>query len=173
MANIDLTSFYRRRSDKVSAVDSEIVLNKAETDNVVYSDLKLDLEFTNFKERQLNAKESDRDLSKITNEEAVLTSLKNILNTTRNTRILNPDIEFDLRTYLFDDLSATKAWFIGYEICSKITHYEPRVVVRNVNVGIAWEADCYVIDLEIAIPSLGKIVSLSSVLDKNGLVYNQ
>ena len=83
MANIDLTSLYRRRSDKVSAVDSDIVLNKAETDNIIYSDLKLDLEFTNFKERQLNAKESDRDLSKITNEKAVITSLKNILNTTR------------------------------------------------------------------------------------------
>ena len=169
MANIDLTNFYRKRNEKVSFVDSEILLNKADTDNTLYSDVKFDFEFDNFKEKQLNAKESNKDLTRIVNEKSVISSLKNILNTTRNTRILNPDIEIDLRQYLFDELSPTKAWFIGYEICSKIPHYEPRVSIRNVNIGIDWNNDAYVISLEIVIPSLGKNIKLTSILDKEGL----
>lgn len=171
MANIDLTNFYRRRNEKVSPVDTSIILNKADTDNEIYSDMKLDLEFTTIKERQLNAKESNKDLVKIKNEESVINALKNVLSTTRNTRILDPDMEFDLRSYLFDGLNPVRAWFIGYEICTKIGMYEPRVNIDNVNIGIDWQNDCYVIDLEITIPSLSKSVSLKSILDKDGMRF--
>ena len=71
MANIDLRHIYKQSRDKVSPVDSHILLNKAETDTEVYSDLKLDLEYSELKERPLNAKESTRDLLKVTNLEAV------------------------------------------------------------------------------------------------------
>ena len=54
MANIDLSRIYKQARDKVSPVDSHIILNKAETDNEIYSDLKLDLEFNELKERPLN-----------------------------------------------------------------------------------------------------------------------
>lgn len=171
MANIDLTNFYRRRTDKVSSIDSEIILNKGETDNILYSDLELDLRFTNFIERQLNANENNRDLTKITNEKSVINSVKNVLNTTKNTRILNPSMEFDLRSYLFEGLNATTAWFIGYDICTKINTYEPRVKIQNVNISIDWINDAYLIDLEIYIPTLGKNVKLSSILDKDGVQY--
>lgn len=171
MANIDLTNFYRRRNEKISPIDTSIILNKADTDNIIYSDVKLDLEFTTIKERQLNAKENNKDLVKITNEDSVINALKNILNTTRNTRILDPSIEFDLRSYLFDGLNPTVAWFIGYDICTKIGMYEPRVTIENVNIAIDWLNDCYLIDLEIGIPSLQKTVTLSSVLDKDGMRF--
>lgn len=171
MANIDLTNFYRRRNEKVSSIDSEIILNKGETDDIVYSDIELDLKFTNILEKQLNAKENNKDLTKLTNEKSVINSLKNILNTTRNTRILDPSLEFDLRSYLFEGLNATTAWFMGYEICTRINQYEPRVKIDGVNIAIDWENDAYWIDLEITIPSLGKSVKLSSILDKDGFTY--
>lgn len=171
MANIDLTNYYRRRNEKLSPVDSNIILNKKETDPEIYSDVALDLEFSNIKAKEINAKESDYDLIKITNKEAVITSLRNILNTTKNSRILDPDIEFDLRSYLFDGLDATRAWFIGYEICSKLSSYEPRVRVENVDITIDWDEDCYIIDLTISIPSLNETVALSSILNKDGLIF--
>lgn len=171
MANIDLTNFYRRRTDKVSSIDSEIILNKGETDNILYSDLELDLKFSNILEKQLNASENNKDLTKITNEQSVINSLKNILNTTRNTRILNPDMEFDLRSYLFEGLNATTAWFIGYDICTRINKYEPRITIKNINISIDWQNDSYWIDLEINIPTLNKSIKISSILDKDGFVY--
>lgn len=172
MANIDLTNYYRKRNEKLSFVDSNIVLNKQETELEIYSDIALDLEFSNIKSKKLNARESDNDLVKIKNKEAVMTSLRNILNTTKNSRLLNPDIEFDLRSYLFDSLNSTTAWFIGYEICSRITIYEPRVVVENINVAVDWDSDCYIIDLTVSIPSLNTTITLSSLLNKDeGLVF--
>lgn len=171
MANIDLTDYYRRRNEKLSPVDSNIILNKKETEKEIYSDILLDLEFGNIQEKQLNARESNNDLLKLKNEQAVINSLKNILNTTKNSRLLDPDLEFDLRSYLFDGLNVTTAWFIGYEITSRINLYEPRVTVENVNITVDWNNDCYIIDLTIAIPSLNTTVKLSSILDKDGLSF--
>ena len=61
MANINLGNYYRKKSDKVSPVDSKIVLDKSETDKKYYGDIKLDLAFNDIKDRALNAKISDKD----------------------------------------------------------------------------------------------------------------
>lgn len=171
MANIDLTNYYRSRNQKISAVDSNIVLNKKQTESEIYSDVALDLEFGNIQERSLNAKESNQDLKKVTNKEAVLTSLRNILNTTKFSRLLDPGLEFDLRSYLFERLNTTTAWFIGYEICTRISKYEPRVLINDVNIVIDFENNCYIIELTISIPSLNTTVALSSILDNEGLSF--
>lgn len=167
MANIDLRNIYRTTRDKISPVDSHIVLNKLETDEEIYSDLKLDLEFNEIKERPLNAKESTRDLLKDVNIEAVKTSLKNILNTCTNSRLLNPELDFNLKKYLFERLNANIAYFIGYEICTKITVYEPRVKIENVNVEIDYDNSCYIVSLEVTVPSLNQSLSIKSILSKD------
>ena len=172
MANIDLRQIYKQRRDKVSPVDSHIILNKAETDTEVYSDLKLDLELNEIKERPLNAKESTKDLLKLTNLEAVRTSLKNILNTTANSRLLNPEVDFNLRKYLFERLNGNIAYFIGYELCTRITLYEPRVIIDNVNVALDFENDAYNVSLTVKVPSLDTTLSLATVLSPDGYSFN-
>lgn len=116
MANINLNNYIRKTSDIKSPVDSRIQLNKLQTDNELWGDLRLDLEIKELRERSLNAKESNKDLQRIVNEESVKVALMNIFNTTECSRLLNPEINFDLRSYLFEPLSAYKAWFIGYDI---------------------------------------------------------
>lgn len=168
MANVDLRNVYKQTRDKTSPVDSHIKLNKLETDNEIYSDLKLDLEFNEIKERPLNAKESTKDLLKVTNIDAVKTSLKNILNTSLYSRLLNPDLDFNLKKYLFERINSNIAYFIGYEICTKITVFEPRVVIDNVNIQLDYDNACYIITLEFKIPSLNQTLSLESVLSRGG-----
>lgn len=171
MANIDLRTVYKQARDKKSPVDSHIVLNKLETDNEIYSDLKLDLEFNEIKERPLNAKESTRDLIKITNLEAVKNSLKNILNTCTNSRLLNPELDFNLKSYLFERLNTNVAYFIGYEICTKITLYEPRVTIENIDIQIDYDNACYIVSLSFAVPSLNERLTLDSVLSTSGFTF--
>ena len=171
MANIDLSRIYKQARDKVSPVDSHIILNKAETDNEIYSDLKLDLEFNELKERPLNAKENTRDLIKITNLEAVRTSLRNILNTKLYSRLLNPELDFNLTKYLFERLNGNIAYFIGYELCTRITMYEPRVVIDNVNITLDFENDAYNVVLSVKVPSLNATLSLRSVLNQDGYEF--
>jgi hypothetical protein len=90
MANIHLNNYFRKRSDKISPVDSKIQLNKKETDKELWGDLKLDLSFNEIKERPLNAKESTKDMQRIVNEESVIASLRNIFKTYKGSRLLNP-----------------------------------------------------------------------------------
>ena len=166
MANINLGNYYRKKSDKVSPVDSKIVLDKSETDKKYYGDIKMDLAFNDIKDRALNAKISDKDLQMIYNEESILTSLKNIFRTYKGSRLLNPEMEFDLTQYLFEPLTQTKAFFLGYDLMSLIPKYEPRVRVDSVNIVANTLESCYEIDLNVSIPSFSKSLSLKCIFDE-------
>ena len=166
MANINLGNYYRKNTDTVSPVDSKIILNKSETDNKYYGDLKLDLIFNDIKDRSLNAKITDKDLQMIYNEESILTSLKNIFKTYKGSRLLNPEMEFDLSQYLFEPLTKTKAFFLGYDLMSLIPKYEPRVKVDSINVIAHPMDDCYEIDLGLSIQRFSKSLSLKCIFDE-------
>lgn len=127
MANINLNNYFRKASDIKSPIDSRIQLNKAVTDKEYWGDVRLDLDVNEIKERPLNAKESTRDLQKIVNEESVIVALRNIFNTHVGSRLLNPDMAFEIKQYLFEPLTEAKAWFLGYDICQVLPMYEPRV----------------------------------------------
>lgn len=97
MANINLNNYFRKSNTLKSEVDSNIVLNKTDYEKTYYGDLRLDLKTDEIKERALNAKESTKDLQLIVNEESIITSLRNIFNTYKGSRLLNPDVSFDIK----------------------------------------------------------------------------
>ena len=168
MANINLNNYIRKTSDIKSPVDSRIQLNKLQTDNELWGDLRLDLEIKELRERSLNAKESNKDLQRIVNEESVKVALMNIFNTTECSRLLNPEINFDLRSYLFEPLSTYKAWFIGYDIQTILPSYEPRIEVKNVKVTANVNQGYYNIELTIRIPEVNDNVNIKSILSQDG-----
>ena len=168
MANINLNNYFRKSTDIKSPVDSKIQLNKAQTDKEYYGDIRLDLDISELKERPLNAKESTRDLQRTVNEESVLVALRNIFNTYKGSRLLNPEVAFELKQYLFEPLTIAKAWFLGYDICQTLPLYEPRVKIESVVVNINPDYGCYSIRLSVAIPSLDKTVDINSILSKDG-----
>lgn len=164
MANINLTSDFRNSSDILSPVDSRIKINKKETDTEIFSDLKLDLTFNELKERPLNAKDSTRDLQKLKNEESVLNAIRNILSTNQGDRLLNPEMNVNLRSYLFDPITEAKAYFLGYTLQNTIPYYEPRVKIEGINIEMNIEDSSYTINLSIRIPSINEEVKLSTIL---------
>lgn len=169
MANINLNNYFRKPSDIKSPVDSRIQLNKAETDKEVWGDLRLDLKCNEIKERPLNAKESTKDLQRIVNEESVITSLRNIFNTYGCSRLLNPEMKFELSSYLFEPLTNAKAWFLGYDIYQMLPKYQPRIRIQNVIITPDFNNDCYIIELTVLIPSISnEEVKFSSVLSAQG-----
>ena len=169
MANINLNNYFRKSSDIKSPVDSRIQLNKAQSDKEYWGDLRLDLKFNEIKERPLNAKESTKDLQRVVNEESVIVALRNIFNTHECSRLLNPQMRFELSSYLFQPLSRTKAWFLGYDIYQMLPKWQPRVRVQSVQITPNFEQDCYLIDLQILIPSVSnKEIKISSILSSQG-----
>lgn len=172
MANIDLNTLFNKKYTVTSLVDSEINLNKPIKNDIIFSDIKLDLITEGSKDVSLNAKEDSKDLGLIINEESILNSLRNIMSTTYNSRLLNPDMNFDLRQYLFEAVTETKAYFIGYHISTYLPIYEPRIEIENIHVIAYPMQDAYKINLTVSIPSLSKNVNLRSVLNSNGFVHN-
>lgn len=169
MANINLNNYFRKSSDIKSPVDSKIQLNKSETDTTKWGDLKLDLEFNEIKERPLNAKESTHDVQRTINEESVIIALRNLFNTHSCSRLLNPELSFNVSQYLFEPLSITNAWFLGYDIEQFFPLYEPRVKIQGVEVIANIKENLYEIILTIGIPDVsGKNLKISSILSQDG-----
>jgi phage baseplate assembly protein W len=169
MANINLNNYFRKSTDKVSPVDSKIILNKGETNKEKWGDLKLDLTFNELKERALNAKENTKDLQRTVNEESVITALRNIFNTKKCSRLLNPEMEFQIGSYLFEPLSLNDAWFLGYDICMQLPMYEPRIKINNVDITANIDEAVYIIELSVGIPSVsGSDFKISSILSQDG-----
>lgn len=172
MANIDLNTLFSKRTVTTSPVDTDIQLNKPVTDDIVYSDIKLDLIVDEYNNQSVNSLKTTSDLKKLINEECILTSLKNIMMTTINSRLLNPEINFDLREYLFDNLSETKAYFMGRKICDIIPIYEPRVEVESVHITVYYNYDTYGININLSIPSSKKNIKLNAILNGDGFFFN-
>lgn len=169
MANINLEKYFKKSTDIISSVDSKIIIDKKQTDVEFYGDLKLDLQFNEIKEKALNAKESNKDLQKIVNEESVITALKNIFNTRSCSRLLNPEINIGLEEYLFEPINPIKGWFLGYDIMMTLPQYEPRVKIDNIQIVSYVNEGYYSIKLSISIPNLSdKKVTVNSIFSSDG-----
>jgi phage baseplate assembly protein W len=171
MANIDLNSLFRKNFKTTSKVDSEIGLNKDTRKKVRYSDFKLDIVPENNEGRSINASKTSKDIALIVDEESILNSLRNIMMTKYHSRLLNPDMNFDLRAYLFEELTEAKAFFIGYDIATYFPMYEPRIQVGNIKVVAHYGWDTYSISMDIFIPSINKNIKLSSLLNSDGFTF--
>jgi len=75
-----------------------------------------------------------RDVSLLTNEDAVKRSIRNILLTNKGERLLDPSFGAGLARYLFEPFIASTVQVIRTEIRNAIETYEPRALINNINV---------------------------------------
>ena len=75
-----------------------------------------------------------RDLLRNVNDEAVKTSIKNLLQTNRGERFFNTNIGSDIRSLLFEPNSPATAQVLEDLIRTMISNYEPRARVEDVRV---------------------------------------
>lgn len=116
MANINLNRFYNKQNTLKSNVDSSITVNNSTTKNDFWGDIRLDLEEGEFRDTAFNSKQVSSDLQRIKNEEAVIIALRNLFNTQYGSRLLNPEMNFNLSYYIFQPINSITAWFLGYDI---------------------------------------------------------
>lgn len=171
MANIDLNKIFKNNFKTTSKVDSEIKLNKNNKKQILYSDFKLDLVTENYNNLNINAEKINKDIALITDEESILNSLRNIITTKYHSRLLNPEMNFDLRSYLFEELTEAKAFFIGYDLASYIPVYEPRVQIGDINISAHYNSNTYTIKMTVFIPSINKNVNLRTILNSDGFSF--
>jgi len=88
-----------------------------------------------------------KDLSLFINEDAVKSSIRNILKTSRGERLFNPLYGCGLNNYLFEDISLFTQEQIRSEILSSIKEFEPRANVLDVVVTPYVDENAYVISI--------------------------
>lgn len=126
-----------------------------------YSDLHLD--FTNPISKDITA---DFDVA------AVKNSLINLFNTVPGQNLLNPEYGLNLVQYLFEPINETNGRIIGNAIVDGITTYEPRVIIRTIDVETDEEEQTYYITLNILVPILNTELQIPGTLSKTGFILN-
>ena len=131
------------------------------TKNYTYSDLHLD--FTNPISKDLT---SDYDVA------AVKNSLRNLFNTIPGQNLLNPIYGLNLTRFLFEPLNEVNGRLIGNAIVEGITTFEPRVIIRTVDVEVNEDEQTYYITLNILVPILDAEIEIPGTLSKTGFILN-
>lgn len=158
MSNITL-----RNLEKTQAVEKTV------KKGYLYKDIAFDLDPSFTISGEFNKKTDQKDLKPDYDRVAVVNALKNLFTTSPGDKLLNPTFGVDLRAYLFDPVTDTRAFFIGNDIYNNITTQEPRARVDSVSVTGLLEEQQYNIDLEISIPSLNLYgITLTGVLNNDG-----
>lgn len=135
--------------------------------NYTYSDIHLDLQ-----EDKSNIKNNKTDIKADYDVDAIKNSIRNIFNTRKGDRILEPEFGVSLEKYLFEPLTDEIARNIGSEIERGISQFEPRVTILKINVYIREEWPGYEIDIMLYIPKIGINTVISSTIMDGSINVN-
>jgi len=75
-----------------------------------------------------------KDINVLTNEMAVITSMKNLVLTNHYERPFNPDVGSNIRRLLFEPIDSITSGNLQREIKETIVNFEPRVSINTINV---------------------------------------
>ena len=109
------------------------VKNKNSFRSFSYADLHLDIDLdAKTPNKPTGASKNKQDLKIDYDEKAIYNSIRNIFNTKKGQKILNPTFGLDLEQYLFENVSKENGQTIGQTIYEELALYEPRIVVNEV-----------------------------------------
>lgn len=131
------------------------------SNNYTYSDLHLDLN-----------NPISKDIASDFDESAVKNSIINLFNTTPGQNLLDPEYGLNLVQYLFEPISETNGRQIGNSILTGIKTYEPRILVKSVDIQVNEDEQTYYITLSIEIPILYSQMRIEGALTKTGFTLS-
>ena len=131
------------------------------SNNYTYSDLHLDLD-----------NPISKDIASDFDESAVRNSIINLFNTTPGQNLLDPEYGLNLVQYLFEPISETNGRQIGNDILTGIKKYEPRILVKSVDIQMNEDEQTYYITLSIEIPILYSQIRIEGALTKTGFTLS-
>jgi phage baseplate assembly protein W len=122
----------------------------------IYADL--DLTFTR------NPATSDVSISY--DSQAVIRSIRNLLQTNFNERPMQPELGSNLDAHLFELATAITASSIETEIRNVIQNYEPRAKIQNINVIAMEDNNAFYIELTLFIGNQTAPSTISLLLER-------
>ncbi len=90
----------------------------------------------------------NNDLSASYDLKAVQESIVGIVSTNKGERPFNPEFGCDISNQLFENISAASAFAIKYSIENAISQWEPRVVLKRVEVRPLFDQNTYQVQIQ-------------------------
>lgn len=84
----------------------------------------------------------------------VFGSLSNLIDYRPGQRILNPEYGLDLRGLLYEPMNDKTAQSIGIELFNCIKKWEPRIIIKNINVYPDYDDNTYYVTITMNIQNL-------------------
>jgi phage baseplate assembly protein W len=97
-----------------------------------------------------------KDLPILKNQNAIIRSIRNLVQTIPNERFFNPNLGSDVRSSLFDFVDFATASVIREQIINTISNYEPRV--DNVDIEVNPSPDTNEFEVTVIFDIIGQEV---------------
>ena len=107
-----------------------------------------------------------KDINKLKNEMAIISSLKHIVLTNHYEKPFNPDFGSNVRKLLFENLDIITASAIEREIAQSISNFEPRVKIIGVSAKPDYDNNGFSIDMQFYILNQTAPISISFLLER-------
>lgn len=116
--------------------------------------------------KEINIRTRTNDIPMISNEEAVIESIKNILDTKPGERIWNPEYGVDFERFLFEPLDGWIAQRMIEQVETAILRDEPRAIDVAVEVEIDFDNLLYDIFITAGITTSEREIELNFQLEQ-------
>jgi phage baseplate assembly protein W len=124
--------------------------------NHIYSDLDLNFRPT----------PSTGDVSVRYDTQAVVSSIRNLLNTNKYDRLFQPDIGSGLNALLFEPVTSITATLIENEIVRVINNYEPRARINSLVVSATADQNQFNVSLTVFIANQTQPTAINLILTR-------
>ena len=119
----------------------------------VYSDVDMELNH-----------QTDGDIQKDTDIEAIINSLNNIISTLQGSRRMLPEFAQDVWSLLFEPMDDDTARMIGERILEAVRIWEDRVEVTSIDIDTDYDTNLYNLRMNFTIKPLSDIQTVEFVL---------
>lgn len=123
----------------------------------IYSDI--DFTFTR------NPVTSDVALSY--DRQAVIRSIRNLLQTKHYDRLFNPDLGSNIDAILFENITDMTAMTLQREVTSLIKTYEPRAILKEVIISPLYDKNAYDVSVTFYIQNATQSTTATILLERN------
>ena len=122
---------------------------------VHFADFKTDFDVVNY-----------RDLQLTTNEQAIIQSIRNLINTNFNERLYNPSFGCDIRSLLFENITPQTEALAQEKIITAIENFEPRARINEVLIEGVPEDNALYVSISVTVINKQDPILLEFVLTR-------
>jgi phage baseplate assembly protein W len=106
------------------------------------------------------------DVSLSYDAQAIIRSIRNLLQTTHYDRPFNPDLGNQLENVLFENVSPSMASYVQTQVTDIINNYEPRARLQTVNVSVDESKNAYYVTITFFIENATMATTATILLER-------